>query len=100
MDSKESVGKSGLEVSIQKTSRKEGCKSGVMVGNKKKFILHSSIKPGYEIMASRERDSIDPRNQNKKIPVTTRVLGIKEIEENVFEVETETSFYEVKLHKN
>lgn len=93
-----SLGKSGLEVSMKKTSKKDGMKSKVKIGNKKQFALHSAIKTGFPIMAIRDLDSTeDPRRLAKKIPVTSNVVGITALDAKIFEVETETSFYQVSF---
>ena len=93
-----SLGESGLKVELEKTSIKKNKSSGIKVGKKRTISLFDSIKTGFPIKAIREVDSTDPKNQRKKIYVTTKVKGVTISGERTFTIETKTSFYEAKFY--
>jgi len=89
------LGARGMQVILRKISKKDGKKSGVRVGNQKNFALYGPIKTGHPINAIREIDAENPRNESRKIPVTSNVIGMRAQTKRVFEIETDTSFYSI-----
>ena len=87
----EKIGKKDDLFVLVKTSNKPGCKSKAKVNSKKKGILHCSVKVGCCIVMSRKTERGD-----KCSPITSKVLKITKKNEG-FEIETENSFYDLKL---
>ena len=91
------LGRRGLLIVLKKTSKKRGKTSTVRVGTIKTLTLNEPVVTGFSIIEIRNSDNLTSRKKTRKFPITSSVIGFREISANVFEVETLTSFYELRI---
>ena len=86
------MGLKGVKVILTKTSIKKGCKSKALVGKEQNIILTQEIVIGYPIMKMRISGYMSEKIRS--CPATSPVISFSK---NEMIVETETSFYKMKI---
>ncbi len=90
-----SVGRKDQYLTLIKLELKEGKTSGKKVGNKENLVLGGPISIGRPITKIKQIG--ESRKKPPTFPATSEVLNIESLENNIYKIETLTSFYRAKL---